>query len=400
MRHRFSPTQFIYFLTIFLSSCQEEVPSSMLILDIELEESKELSYSSLFKKIEYTLLDAGDKEFLAMPGKVKILDSLIFMEDRQKSFVFIFRIDGSLKSIIKSALNPGPGEFLQLEDFQVWDQKIHIRDRPMNKMISFDLEGNFLFEKKEESMYYQFFKSNDWTLTYLGIKGQPEDFLFSRKESNGDTSFMYRYPNEYDWLSLASRNGFMLDESDSKVYYNLPYSYHVIRFDSSGVFDKEITFNMSPGYISDEKRFRYAQERVLYDREKDEGLVINIETFFPLDDYFFVQLRQGNPYGKVKNHTVIYDKEYKQVFQGRDLMNDLDGMFLQGIPWSFSGNGILLLINSNLFYNNYLETFSGKKVNSEQDLHHFFQEKKERLKEDQLVLVSILLKDDLDSKTN
>lgn len=72
-------------------------------------------------------------------------------------------------------------------------------------------------------------------------------------------------------------------------------------------------------------------------------------------------------------------------------------MKIRGIPWTSTNDKILILVNSINFYNNYVETFSGKKITLEpNNVHGFFEANKEKLREDKTVLVLLKVRNQIE----
>jgi hypothetical protein len=380
--------------TIFFSCTEEETEKNNKILTIDLKNGHEGKLSDIFNSIEYTLLDAGDNEVLAMPANLRIKDSLIFVRDSRLSNIMIFKMDGSLYSVIRAHLNPGPGEFLQSEDFQLGADWIKVRDYPQNKSFTYDFKGNLLDESRDgEELYYYFYETKDWKLAYMGHSNGPDSKLFLRKDKlNEELLFQYSFPNEFSHINIGSKNGFMQDVSDSSVFFAIPYSYEIVRFDEKGVVDKVIELDIKNGGITKEQRNLWVLERNLRQMAKEGKLVTHTDTFFPMWNHFFVHLRQESP-NRAINHFIVFNKDFEMMYQGYDLENDMDGMRLDGVPWSYHENSIILMINSNQFYNAYIESFGGKSVKQVKgSVHDFFQKNMGRLKEDQYVMVSLNMK--------
>ncbi|SMD41792.1 hypothetical protein SAMN00777080_0323 [Aquiflexum balticum DSM 16537] len=388
--------KYIYLLimiTVFFS-CSPKKEKNNKTLTIDLKEAQEGKLSDIFSSIDYKLLDTGDNEFLAMPGKLRIEDSLIFLRDSRLSNILIYNLDGSLNSVIKARLNPGPGEFLQSEDFQIGDNRIKVRDYPQNKSFIYDFEGTLLDESRdEEELYYYFYETKDWKLAYMGYSNGPDSKLFLRKDRlNNELLFQYSFPNEFENFNVGSKDGFMQDYSEPLFYFSIPYSYEIVRFDENGVLDQIIELDIKNGGMTKEERNLWAKERNLRQMIKERKLVEHTDSFFPMQNHFFIHLRQSTPMSAI-NHFIVYSKDFELMYQGYDLENDLDGMRLDGVPWSYTENSIILMINSNQFYNAYLERFAGKSVKQVKgNVHDFFQKNMDRLKEEQYVMVSLNLK--------
>lgn len=387
----------IYYLVILVVvfvSCSEETEKTNKILSVDIKNGKEGKLSDIFNSIDYTLLDAGDNEVLAMPANLTIKDNLIFVRDSRLSNIMIYNKDGSLYSVIRAHLNPGPGEFLQSEDFQVGANWIKVRDYSQNKSFTYDFEGNLQNESRDkEELYYYFHETNDWKLAYLGYSNGPDSKLFLLKDKlREELLFQYLFPNEFDYMNVGSKNGFMLDCYDSSVYFAIPYSYEIVRFNKRGIVDKVIELDIKNGSMTKEERNHWVKDRMLRQIAKERGLVTHTDSFFPMQNHFFIHLRQASP-TLAKNHFIVYSKDFKMMYQGYNLKNDIDGMRLDAVPWSFFENSVIFMINSNQFYNAYIESFEGKSVRQVNgSIHDFFQRNMKRLKEDQYVMVTLNMK--------
>jgi len=95
-------------------------------------------------------------------------------------------------------------------------------------------------------------------------------------------------------------------------------------------------------------------------------------------------------------HFIFLDEKMNVKRQVRNFENDIDYMKIRNIPWTVFENNLVFKINSVDFYNDYIAKFSGQKVTIEEgSIHEFFQNHQEKLKDDQNVLVSLTLRDDL-----
>jgi hypothetical protein len=95
-------------------------------------------------------------------------------------------------------------------------------------------------------------------------------------------------------------------------------------------------------------------------------------------------------------HFIFLDKEMNVTRQINKFENDIDQMKIRNIPWTVFEDNLVFKINSVDFYNDYIAKFSGQRVSAEEgNVHEFFQNHQEKLKDDQTVLVSLTLRDDL-----
>jgi len=380
---------------IFLFSCQGKNSQNNLIrLDLELSEKGK--FSDMFSQTNYLFLDMGENEVLARPYHILFGSERIIVEDRDLSNIHIFDLKGRRLSSIKSDYSGGPGTIKQSEYLQLKEDKIYVYDVPLSKTAIFDLSGKFIEEKKEFLRFEAFYNFENSRVLFNGLNDlqQGKIFINQNLSSLNDTTLLYPYSNDYYWVGIGSKDGFMEDQSSDDIFFNIPYSYEVIKFDDHGEIKQTYKFDLGSKGISHEERFRLAENRDLKRHLAENGLINNIHSFFPVKDHFFMYLYQQDYNLKTTHHFLVFDREMSLLHQTFNPINDLDGMIIGGVPWTFHENKIYFIVNSINFYNSYIEKFSGQKVEVKPgNVHEFFQKHQERLKGDQTVLVSLTLKD-------
>lgn len=81
------------------------------------------------------------------------------------------------------------------------------------------------------------------------------------------------------------------------------------------------------------------------------------------------------------------DAGFRVLKHLKDATNDLDGFPLV-FPWTTTDTHLVFLKNSVDFYNEYVETFKGTKVQvTPGSIHEFFQKNREKLMDEKLVLI-------------
>lgn len=382
----------------FLISCQEK-KSWKTHIDLDLDLSEKGKFSDMFSETNYLFLDMGENEVLARPYHILFGSDKIIVEDRDLSNIHIFDLEGRRLSSIKSDYSGGPGTIKQSEYLQLLNNKILIYDIPLSKTATYDLDGNFIDEKKELLRFEAFYNFENSRILFNGLNDlqQGKIFITQKYKSQDDTTLLYTFPKDYNWMGIGSKDGFMKDKSSNDVFFNIPYSYEVIQFDDQGEIKQTYEFDLGSRGISHEERFRLAENRVLTQYLVENELINDINSFFPIGDYFFLYLYQYNSNGKPTHHFLVFDREMNLLHQTFNPKNDLDSMVIGGVPWTFHENKIYFIVNSINFYNSYIEKFSGQKVEIKLgNVHDFFQKHQEQLKDDQTVLVSLTLKDKIE----
>lgn len=387
----------LFFYLVLLISCKDEKADSTKI-QIDLNKSGKGKFSDIFSKIEYLLLDMGKNEVLVRPYHIDFTEERIIVEDRDLSNIHIFDRSGNLQSSIKSSYDGGPGTIKQSEYIQIKNDKILIYDIPMSKTVVYDLEGNFIEENKESLRFEAFYNFDNSRILFNGLNDLQQGKIFIKEKNNiqSDTSLIYYFPKDYHWIGIGTKDGFMEDQSSPDVYFNIPYSYELVQFEEGSNLKQTYEFDLGSNGISHDERFKMAENRELRSYLAENGLINDIHSFFPMKSHFFMYLYQHGANRKPTHHFLMLDRNMNVFYQCIDPKNDLDEMTIGGVPWTYHENKIYFIVNSNTFYNQYIQKFSGQNVEIKPgNVHHFFQKNQEKLKDDQTVMVSLELREDL-----
>lgn len=342
------------------------------------------------------LLDMGENEVLIRPYRIDFTGNKIIVEDRDLSNIHIFEKNGKLQHSIKSSYGEGPGEIKQVDYMEVKEDSIYIYDLPLAKTLIFNLEGKFIEERKEKGQFEAFHNFELERVKFLGLKTNPDQKIFVRESlSTGDTTTHYKFPVAYDWMGVGTKDGFVQDGGSNNVFFNIPYSYEIVEFDKKGKIINTIEFDLGKFGLTHKDRFKQAEARNLNAYLRENSLINNVSSFFPMKNYFFVYMTQFMPNEKLSYHFLLFDREFNLKHQTVNPKNDFDGMIM-GVPWTYHEDKIYVILNSVSFYNRYIELYAGQKISvTPGSIHEFFQNNLEKLKDDQTVLVSLTLRDDL-----
>lgn len=135
----------VFILTMFVCSCSEKVASDqeLVTIEIDLDQSVEGKLSDHFEKPEYIILDYPDSNPVINLYNVVFRDGLIFIRDNRSHNLFVFDEEGQVVNTI-NANGMGPGEYIQMDDFQVTEDRIFIQDTHLQKQLEFDRNGEFI----------------------------------------------------------------------------------------------------------------------------------------------------------------------------------------------------------------------------------------------------------------
>lgn len=325
-----------------LFSCQNAAKTERGLVEINVPADKEYlsNYSDFFTSIEYVLLEDSDDHPLVQPYKIVSFDSLIFVEDQELDNLLIYNRSGDFLFSLNSS-GAGPQEFNQIEDYQVGENSIIIKDNVLMKFIEFDFTGNFVREYKHQLLSMNFAKTNEYQLHFFNNVIQSEAFNFLTI-SETDSSYVIPIQPGYEKLVLVHQNGFTKSINSAKNYLSLPFSYDVFSFDTKGELEKRLRFNFGNLGITDEQRLLFQNEQ----QKPSEGeFILMLRSFYPVGDQYIFNYTSNS-----RNvYLGVLNSDYSLEKIGENLTNDLDGVPLILVPWSYHENGVTLKLPSQRF---------------------------------------------------
>ena len=107
------------------------------------------------------------------------------MLDRVNNAIFIFRESGEyLQSLFK--VGNGPGEYVQIMDFDVEDDCLYVLDFPRQAVLKYNEDLSYEGMVKYRTMASQFLISGEKIFLYNEPSGQKDDYRFSLIDKNGN----------------------------------------------------------------------------------------------------------------------------------------------------------------------------------------------------------------------
>ncbi|MEX2568858.1 MAG: 6-bladed beta-propeller [Cyclobacteriaceae bacterium] len=157
---------FILIINFFSCSYENEFDQEVVTIDIDLNKSIQGKLSDQFESPEYILLDFSDNNPLINLYNIIFKDEMIFIRDNRSNNLFIFNENGKVVDII-NANGMGPGEFSQMDDFQVTEDRIFIQDTYLHKQLEFDRSGKFIKEIKNRYNNTNFYVGEKYSIYFL-----------------------------------------------------------------------------------------------------------------------------------------------------------------------------------------------------------------------------------------
>lgn len=378
--------QFVfYFFLLLLFSCTKDPQNNKIFVDVE--KSVEGNFSDVFNGIQYVLIKEDSMHPMVNPYKFEFVgDSIFILDDRQNKF-FSYSAEGKFLYAI-SASGAGPLEFETIDDFQILGQRIFLKDAMTKKTLIFDLEGNVMGAENNELLKASFYRNDDFSLYYM--HNDPEmGFRIIKKKDDEVTGYIDIPKNIEKRISL-DQNGFMQRHKEGLIYYNLPFSQSIAVIDKDGDLQHVKNFDFGKYGFDSTMRSRFSGMMEEYEYVQANGLINEISSFLPLKDSFLMLVRQNS-----NSHYIFLDSKNNVLYQGKNMNNDIDGMQTTSIPWTINGDQVVVKMNSKQFKSNYTETFGSESKTDQgsSNLHSFYEEHREELEDEHLILMYLTVKD-------
>ncbi|WP_026950912.1 6-bladed beta-propeller [Algoriphagus mannitolivorans] len=378
-----------FFLFWFCIGCAKkkiEDSTTAISVPIDLNKSENGNLSDAYQSIAYLLLENPDTLPLIRPMKVIMREELIGIEDRGGE-KYVFYDQHGKQRFSLSASGDGPGEFIRTEDFQILGESILIKDPYLNKILTFDLNGVFKKEEKLPSNQGNFYRTNSSTLFYSKNGFDLGAYYFFRFKDNTFTGIL-EADKRLEGKVYSGKDGFVLNPFTKEIIFTIPFETTSVIFSKDGENIQKINFDFGGDQASMED-FHRLNPQQFDERVKNEGLVSEISSFYPLEDGYFLRVFRGEK----EFHEIFLDKEFVPTAQFNKYKNDLDYMPIRNLPWFFSENKIGYMIPSFLFLEDYEKKFlNNSEVEKKGNIHQFVEENKSELKKDSYVLVFLEVK--------
>lgn len=379
-----------FLLLLLIASCNTSIDREDNIYHIDLNTSLQGKLSDKISGIEYILLDAADDQPLVEPYNIKFSKNYIFIQDFITNELFVFDGMGKIVNILEPK-GRGPGEFFQIKDFHTNSKEQIILQDPINSKIQiYDPNGELKGEIKSNIRSMNFYGEESFSLFFMSYGTDEGNFNFIKNDKNDhfEKEFLEIPEEKANSTPHRSHIGFVADPFRDQIYFVLHNATELAYFDkNSGDLMRHVHFdfgdyNMPIDIWKKERQtIRDLIERNLY--------VTDIGAFVPFKDQYFMYVNQG---GKKKHH-IFLDEDLHVISQSYNQVNDLDGIKINVMPWTFTEDEVVYKSRSSSLYNNYLEAYpEGKSKNSKSNIHEFFNQNKEKLKDDMWVLIKLKVK--------
>ena len=170
----------------FFSSCQRQLDANEKIVKVSVDQAdEEYLASSFIRNYKIIPLETNENCLLSSIDKIKKVNEKLFVLDRVNNAIFIFRESGEyLQSLFK--VGNGPGEYVQIMDFDVEDDCLYVLDFPRQAILKYNEDLSYEGMVQYRTMASLFLISGEKIFLYNEPSGQKDDYRFSLLDKNGN----------------------------------------------------------------------------------------------------------------------------------------------------------------------------------------------------------------------
>lgn len=242
---------------------------------------------------------------------VKLDELGIYIHDKKFSSLHHFDSFGNYQKSFGS-IGEGPGEYMDIADFEVVDNKISILSKSKKGILFFDkTTGDFIDEYRYDIFGDEIVHlGNNEFLIYTNFNVNDENGSFNvfRTDSKGNIIEKYFPFNEDKQHSMISMSGY-LSESNNEIFFALPFDQFVFSYNRNEniFFPKYMTDMLSDYILKNKKDFdAILKPEVLVKSFGGESW--NGTTFLENDKHIYLSL-----YDLSSQKNVVIDKETNEM---------------------------------------------------------------------------------------
>ena len=169
---------------LFSCQLQKEVEGKAVEVPVE-GTGQELFASSFIESYAFVPLETNQDCLIASIDKVKKVKDKFYILDRTNNAIFIFKETGEYFQTLFKVGN-GPGEYLQLMDFDVEDDNLYILDFARQAILKYNEDLSYEGMVKYRTFASQFLVAGEKIFLYNEPSGQKDDYRFSLIDKNGN----------------------------------------------------------------------------------------------------------------------------------------------------------------------------------------------------------------------
>lgn len=331
----------IFIMTFAFLSCRHDSKlDNALRINIEPDKTRNFNISELFSSVDLIELRSDSNVVFVKPVKLNVYNGLYYLHSNDMIVVFD-SIGNNVLLFNNKGL--GPHEYINISDMIVENENIIINDREGQKLLFYDLNGNFIESFKHGLLAYNFTKVGD------------EVFLNSGNLMNASSAYKV---NLYDLKSEKMRSGFIKQEIGldylsimeytnfsllgDTLSYSQSFSNTIYRLKDNGEVIPRVEVDFGKHNLPDEFLHENKSLRAFYENFTKSDFASRIDGYYENEKMIFFMYSYQD-----KKPFVFYDKKKQKVYNFDRFTDDL---LFSGIVQTTSYNLLPLLMDEKFMY--------------------------------------------------
>lgn len=311
-------------------------------ININIKDSRQLKLSDISTDIRYVKLESRNDIYIPFSYNMVVYKNRIYIVGykNQSAFLSCFDENGKLLFLLMNK-GQGPGEYVNIDDIIInpYSDEIELLDSYSQKILKYDLDGNFLYEIFLCLRPEQFIVNKDSTYLFRSISHA----IDKDKTKDAEIYNLYQVTKDgnqiisYNFLRnpvLDNNNSSNLLQSNGSNWFHFGYRDSVFNINSKGEILSGYKFNF---HDNKDKFYRGLRERV---GTKELGNFLNsyvgiakIGDLLVSPNYLFVYYVVKDKKDQYSHHKVVLSQKSNSTKQGvGKIINDIDGIPLNLNP--------------------------------------------------------------------
>lgn len=310
-----NPLNVVFCLLMFLSSCGffgKKDNTNSIIEVLVIQEVKEKEFSDYFKLSSVINLETNENSYITDIRKIFINDNGIFILDGFKQVLHFDRTGKYIKQF--NSIGKGPGEWVEIFDFDMDDTNIIIRSQ--HKELTYSINGEFIEEVPNKNSAQEFVRIDNKTKAYYCSQGFNNSHnVLIKKESKKEN---------YHIKTIGALKGYEFKSRYSRIFCQTQMGFIFVKAFNDTIYQLNSTFPFSPKYRIDFGAKRYPVEKL-----KDANLVDKfdreyanyISNVYETEVILYFEYVEG-----LRPKRVIFDKTIGKVILNENIRHDKENM--------------------------------------------------------------------------
>lgn len=166
---------FLLLSTFLVAACTGETRSEQVSVDLLKLDTDSLNYSVFADAVEYIPLETNGSCLIGTVSDVQITKNRVFVLDKRMQTIWMFDKQGKYRGKLFKQGN-GPGEYANVRQFEFHEQtgELAVLDMWTNKILFYDLNGNFIkaIAPEVRAMDFKFAANGGLVISQAGMDAE------------------------------------------------------------------------------------------------------------------------------------------------------------------------------------------------------------------------------------